>query len=285
MGFRVRSLLSAGAALSALALAGCNKLGLVYEFADKLVLYNVEENFDLDKPQRDRLKEQVAAYFRWHRKNILPAYADFLTSVADSARDGLRADEIQAGFARYQDLYRRTLEPVPEKAAAFLQALEPAQVDAWMERQRKKNRKLRKDFSGSAEERLEHRAKKIIDELEDWTGRLSKEQRSRIHALNGTLPWNGELWLDLREQVQERAADLARRKAPGDSLRSVLEAYFLREESLKSPEYRQRSRESERRIATLILQIHALLTPEQRARFIQQVEKLAQDLRTRSQQE
>lgn len=284
MGFRIRSL-GAAPALAALVLAGCNKIGLVYEFADKLVLYNVEENFDLDKEQRAVLKDSVQAYFRWHRRNLLPAYADFLAYVADSSRDGLRPEEIRTGMSRFQELYRRTLDPVAGISAAFLESLSPAQVDAWINRQRTKNRKLRNDFSGSLEERLDIRARKIIDELEDWTGRLSKDQKARIRALNGTVPWNGSLWLDLREQVQERVADMARRKAPADSLRVYLAAYFLRDESLKTPEYRERVKESERKTAILIDQIHHLLTDGQRAHFLQELDKLAQDLRARSRTE
>jgi hypothetical protein len=284
LGFRFLPL-AAGAALAVLSLAGCNKLGLLYDYADKLVLYNVEENFDLEKAQRVRLKEDVEAYFQWHRKAMLPAYADFLTFVADSARDGLRPDEIEAGYARYRELYRRTMEPVAEKSAALLLGLTAEQIDTWIEKQRKKNRKSRKDMSGSPQERLEHRGKKTIDEMEDWTGRLSKDQKDRIRTLNGSLPWNGLLALDLREKVQEQAAAMAKRRAPADSLRAYLAAYYMGEEALKSAEFRQRYREFERRLRTLIHMIHNILTEEQKARFLQQVEKLAQEFRSRSQPE
>ena len=86
MGFRIRPLVL-GAALLALSLSGCNKIGFVYDFADKLLLLNLEDNFDFDKTQRARLKEDVEAYFAWHRKTMLPEYADFLQYVADSARN------------------------------------------------------------------------------------------------------------------------------------------------------------------------------------------------------
>jgi hypothetical protein len=284
VGFRYLPL-AAGAALAVLILSGCNKIGLLYDYADKLVIYNVEENFDLDKAQRARLKEDVEAYFQWHRKAMLPAYAEFLAFVADSARDGLRPDEIEAGYERYRDLYRRTMEPVAEKSASLLLGLTPEQIDGWIEKQRKKNRKSRKDMSGSPQERLEHRGKKTIDEMEDWTGRLAKEQKERIKALNGTLPWNGILALDLREKVQEEVAAMAKRRAPADSLRAYLALYYTGNESLKSAEFRQRYRDFERRLRTIILMIHNILTEEQKARFLQQVEKLAQDFRTRSQAE
>lgn len=282
MGLRIRPL---AAVLAAIALSGCNKIGLLYDYADKLIRYKVEDEFDLDKAQRAGLKADVESYFQWHRKALLPAYADFLGYVADSARDGLRPDEIDSGYQRYRELYRRTLEPAAEKSAAFLSRLTPDQIEGWIERQRKKNGKLRKNFSGSQPERLEHRARKIIDELEDWTGRLSKEQKEKIRVLNATVPWNGLLWLDLREKVQEKVAEMAKRKAPADSLRALLAAYYLGDEKLKSEEFRERNREFELRLKILIHAIHDLLTEEQKARFLQQVEKLAQDFRNRSQQE
>jgi hypothetical protein len=273
------------AAFAAIALSGCNKIGLLYDYADKLVLYKVEDDFDLDKAQRVRLKADVEGYFQWHRKSLLPAYADFLSYIVDSARVDLRPDEIDSGYQRYQALYRRTMVPVAEKSAALLLSLSPDQIEGWIERQRKKNRKLHKDFSGSQPERLEHRPKKIIDELEDWTGRLSKEQKEKIRALNGAVPWNGILWLDLREKVQERVAEMAKRKAPADSLRAYLAEYYLGDGNLKSEEFRERYREFEQRLKAFIYAVRNLLTEEQRARFLQQVEKLAQDFRTRSQQE
>jgi len=282
VGLRIRSL---AAAFAAIALSGCNKIGLLYDYADKLVLYKVEDDFDLDKAQRVRLKTEVEDYFQWHRKSLLPAYADFLSYIVDSARVGLRPGQVDSGYHRYQELYRRTMEPVAEKSAAMLLSLSPDQIDRWIERQRKKNRKLRKDFSGSQPERLEHRAKKIIDELEDWTGRLSKEQKEKIRALNGSMPWNGILWLDLRERVQEKVAEMAKRKAPADSLRAYLAEYYLGDEKLKSEEFRARYREFESRLKSFIYAVRNLLTEEQRTRFLQQVEKLAQDFRARSQQE
>jgi hypothetical protein len=283
MSFRFPAWL-AGAAL-ALSLSGCNKLKLGYEYADWLVTYSVEDNFDLDKPQRNLLKEQVDAYFHWHRKQMLPVYADFAAYVADSARNGLRPAEIDSGYARYRNLYRATLEPVVEKSTDLLQSLTPEQVDQWLDRQRKKNAKLRKDFSGSMEERLEHRYGKIVDEMEDWTGRLSKEQKAKIKALNRTLPWNGFLWLETREKMQEQLGELLRKKASKEEVKAHLGNYLLDTDTLKSAEYRIKSREFETRMRTLIYVIHNSLTPEQKRRFIQQVEKLAKDFRVLSSQD
>ncbi len=270
---------------SAFGLNGCNKLRLGYEYADWLVIYSVEDNFDLDKPQAIRLKEDVAAYFHWHRTQMMPAYSDFLTYIADGVRDGLRPAEVDTGYARYKSLYKRTMEPVAEKSVTLLESLSPDQVDAWLDLQRRKNRKLRKEFSGSPEERLEHRYNKIVDEMEDWTGRLSGEQKNKIKVLNATLPWNGNLWLDMREKVQDHLAELLKKKAPLTELRDYLKTYYLETDALRSPEYGVKYHAFETRLRILIYQVHNILTVEQKMHFIQQVEKQAQDFRALSKQE
>lgn len=287
MSFRISPRLRGAAAVLAagLGLAGCNKLKLGYEYADWFVVYSVEDNFDLDKSQRTQLKADVDAYFLNHRAGMLPEYADFLDYAAQAARNGLRPAEIDSGYARYKILYRRTLDPVLAPAARFLSGLTSEQVDEWLEKQRKKNLKLRKAFSGTLKERLEHRYRKIVDELEDWTGRLTKDQKGRIKALNGTLPWNGNLWLDTRERMQEHLAELLKKNAPADEIRDYLGAYLLEPDSLRSEEYRARNAEFEKRIRIVILGVSNILTLDQKRRFLLQVEKLAKEFRTMSRQE
>ena len=287
MSFRFR----AGAGTAALAVAvlalfaGCSKLKLGYEYADWLVIYAVEDNFDLDKLQRGRFKEDVEAYFAWHRKAMLPLYAGLLGGAADSLGKGLRPEGIDSGYAQFRVLYRKTMLPAVDKATDLLVSLGPTQVDHWLEKQKKKNLKLKKDFSGSPEDQLERRYEKTVDELEDWTGRLGKEQRKQIRALSRTLPWNGHLWLENRERLQARLGALLKSKPPRSQVRALIEDYFLYPERLRSAEYNARIAESESRIKVMAVRIHHLLTPAQRRHFRSRMEKLAEDFRRMSAQD
>jgi hypothetical protein len=287
MSFRFRA--GAWAAALALAvaalLAGCSKLKLGYEYADWLVIYAVEDNFDLDKTQRSRFKEDVEAYFKWHRKAMLPLYAGLLAGAADSLEKGLRPEGLDSAYARFRILYRNTMIPTVDKATDLLISLNASQVDAWLEKQRKKNLKLRKDFSGSPEDQLERRYEKTVDELEDWTGRLSKDQRRQVRALSRSLPWNGHLWLDNREKLQGRLAALLKSNPTRPQVRALMEDYFLYPERLRSEEYNGRIGQSEAKLRIMITRIHQLLTPAQRRHFRSRLEKLAEDFRRMSRQE
>lgn len=286
MAFRFPIRLPAAAALVAtLLLSGCNKLKLGYEYADWLVIYSVEDNFDLEKPQRVRFKEGVESYFGWHRRSMLPLYADFLSGAADSLGKGLRPEGVDTAYHRFWGLYRKTMEPTVDRAVDLLLSLSPAQVDHWGEKQQKKIVKLRKDFSGSRDEQLERRYEKTVDELEDWTGKLTKVQKRQIRELSRGLPWNGHLWLDHREKVLGRISALLKAKAPRAEVRQLMEDYFVYPERLRSDDYNARVKDQQWKTRNAVIRIHALLTPEQRRHFRTRLELMAQDFRKMSKQE
>jgi hypothetical protein len=280
-----RTLIIALATAFCLFLGGCNKLRLGYEYADWLVIYSVEDNFDLDRPQRVSFKNDVEAYFRWHRKAMLPKYAELLSGAADSLGKGLRPAGIDSAYDAFKRLRRETMEPTLDRSVNLLLSLAPAQVEAWHAKQRKKNQKLRKDFSGTLDERLERRYEKTVDELEDWTGRLTKAQKNQIREISRGLPWNGNFWLENRERMQDSLATLLRSKAPREDVRRLLEDYFIYPERLRSPEYQAAFERSESGIRRMIVRIHALLTPQQRKHFRGLVENLAQDFHKMSRQD
>jgi hypothetical protein len=279
-----RSLILVAAAFCLL-LGGCNKLRLGYEYADWLVIYSVEDNFDLEKPQRIAFKNDVEKYFRWHRKAMLPQYADLLSRASDSLGKGLRPAGIDSAYAAFKRLRRETMEPTLDGSVDLLLSLTPAQVDAWHAKQQKKNQKLRKDFSGTLEERLERRYEKTVDELEDWTGRLNKVQKKQIREMSRSLPWNGHHWLENRQRMQDSLAALLRAKAPRDDIRRLLEDYFIHPERLRSPEYQAAFETSEAGIRRMIVRIHTLLTPQQKKHLRGLVDNLAQDFLKMSRQD
>jgi hypothetical protein len=285
MSFRTRVASTLAVLLLPALFGSCSKLKLGYEYADWLVIYSVEDNFDLDKPQRARFKEDVEAYFKWHRKAMLPRYADLLSNAADSLGKGLRPEGVDSAYARFRALYRETMAPTVEKSVELLASLTPTQVDHWLEKQKKKTLKLKKDFSGSREDQLERRYEKTVDELEDWTGRLSKDQRKQIRTLSRALPWNGHLWLENREKFQLRLGALLKTRPPRQEIRALMEDWFLHPERLRSQEYDARIKESESKIRAMAGRIFHLLTPAQRQHFRGRMEKLAEDFRRMSRQD
>jgi len=194
-------------------LGGCNKLRLAYEFADWMVIYTVNDNFDLDKIQYAQFKRDVATYFQWHRRTMLPRYADWLRRGNDSIQAGLTVSAYDSAYAEFRSLYLKTLEPVVERAQTLLISLNPDQKKNYAQELKKKNQKIRKAYLRSREQKLEARYKKTLAAVEDWAGGLNKTQKKQLRDLSVALPWNGELWLENREKMQREAVGTARDEA------------------------------------------------------------------------
>src|SRR5690606_41170086 len=103
--------------------------------------------------------------------------------------------------------------------------------------------------------------------------------RKRIKELNEKLPWNGFLWLDNREKMQVQLADLLKSRVSGSKTQGHLAAYWVNPDSLRSREYRIRAKEFDIHLKTFILEVHNMLTPEQKRYFVRKLEKVTSDIR------
>jgi hypothetical protein len=263
-------------------ISGCNKIRLGYEYGDWLVMFSIKGSIDPDRAQLEILKQDVEDYFLWNRRAMLPRYADFLQGAVEGLRAGANPDQYDSAYRKYRRLYRETLVPVVDKAQNLLLSLSPGQIDAYAKRLKKKNDKLRKDFRAPMEELRERRYRKTLAGIEDWTGRLGSEQRSRVREMSLALPWNGGHWLDNREKSQAEMLGILRGSRDSLQLRRFLEDYFLHPENLRSPEFQSRYAEYENGIRDFILGLFAVLTPRQKERVFSQLEALARDFRKMS---
>jgi hypothetical protein len=263
-------------------ISGCNKIRLGYEYGDWLVMFSIKGSIDPDRAQLEILKQDVKNYFLWNRRAMLPRYADFLQGAVEGLRAGANPDQYDSAHREYRRLYRETLVPVVSKAQNLLLSLSPGQVDAYAKRLKKKNDKLRKDFEAAPEELRERRYRKTLAGIEDWTGKLGPEQRSRVREMSFALPWNGGHWLDGREKSQAEMLGILRGSRDSLQLRRFLEDYFLHPENLRSPEFQSRYAEYENGIRDFILGLFAVLTPRQKDRVFSQLEELARDFRKMS---
>ena len=264
-------------ALSALILlCGCSKLRLAYEYADWMLLFSVNNNFDLDKTQSESLKRDVKEYFSWHRREMLPRYAHLLLRASNKIKSGGRPDDYDSIYREFRVLYRQTMEPVVGKAQTLLLSLSPEQIEAYEKVMKKKNDKLRKENAKARSRLMEERYRKTVVEIEDWTGPLSSEQKQQVHDFSMTVPWNKDLWLEHREKSQAKLIGILRARQPA-LLEAFLKDYFLDPDRLKSPIYVERTREYETRLKSLILGVNGMVTPSQKASALVQAETLAKD--------
>ena len=62
-------------------ITGCSSTTFVYNRIDFLLPWYLESYVDLDRDQKQDLKELLIPFFKWHREQELPEYANIIGRV------------------------------------------------------------------------------------------------------------------------------------------------------------------------------------------------------------
>lgn len=196
----------------ALLLAACSSLRLAYNNADTLLYWWMDAYVDFDSQQKAEVKQDIDAFFRWHRKTQLQDYVQLL----QRAQRQLNGNVSQADLmANYVDIRNRTeallLHSAPEIAEIAL-SLKPEQLENMEKKFAKNNADFRrKNMKGDRDEQNKFRYKKSMEQFELWFGDFSDEQEAAIRRASDARPLDNGIWLDERMRRQQRVIALARR--------------------------------------------------------------------------
>ena len=260
-------------------IAGCSALRLSYSQADTLIAWRANEYFDLNPLQRDDLNARLERLHAWHRYEQLPDYAIFTSTAIAKARQGLKYDDVVWFIEGLKGRYRVIVNRASADAAEMLATLAPEQIDALQKQWRKVNRKFASEYAldGSVEKRRRARLKKVLDQIQDWTGGLTYEQEQKIAALLDAIPLIEHLRHADRIRRQQEFLQLLELRANPQQFRTKLQAWLVNWESGRAPAYQQLSVELYAKRIEFYLAVDKLLTPGQRQIVLHRLQEYADD--------
>jgi uncharacterized protein DUF6279 len=260
-------------------LAACGT-GFVYNRLDWLSRYFVSSQVTLDDAQSRALQSNLDSFFAWHRRSELPRYATFLDQMANDAARPVTLPQLEAGQREVEVFMRDSVAHGAPSAARWLSGLRPEQVDELFANFAEKDRKVRaQKCDGTPAERRAKRTHQFIDNVENWTGRLSRAQREMIASRYATLRTDecDELTARERSRIEFRALVDRYRSRPEFAAR--IAEFLLHPENRRNVAYRE-AREADRaRFLRMLADINHSLTPEQRAHTIERLRLYAREMR------
>ncbi len=268
-------------ALLAVLTAGCTALRLAYPQADILLGWRANSYFDLDHDQRRDFSTRLDRLLAWHRDEQLPDYASFLTAAINKAEHGLNPEDIAWFVDGFKARYRIIVNRGANDAAEVLATLASEQIVALQKRFEKDNLKFvdENELDGGTEKRKRARLKKMIGQIEDWTGSLTREQEHQVAALLDPIPLIEHLRHQDRMRRQHEFVELLKTRRAKPDFAPRLHEFLLAWERGHTPEYARLSDEVyERRVQFFIL-VDKLLTSEQRKHALGRLQKFADDCR------
>ena len=164
-------------------LGACSAVRLSYNNAPELMYWWLDGFVDFDKAQAQRVRSDLAALARWHRKEELPLVAELLQSAqALASQQQVSSEQIcslyERGTARMEAVVQRALPG----AAAVATNLQPSQLNSMAAAYDKNNRKWREEWLSTDSDGVAKRTLKIRERLEDFYGSLSASQVRQLQA-------------------------------------------------------------------------------------------------------
>ncbi|MCB1674752.1 MAG: hypothetical protein KDI01_00575 [Halioglobus sp.] len=261
-----------------LLLSACSSTTFVYNRLDFLLPWYLDDYVKLDAAQQDQLDALLEPFLAWHRGEELPRYIALLDRIAmavDKPLTQLEVARISGEFERaWSRLESRALDALLQLGAA----LSDAQVGQFIAELRRQQKKYRKKFVGHSDKKYRKRTyRRLLDNLQDYLGRLEPGQRELLRATSDDLLRLDALWLQERQAWTDRLEVILQRE-PGWQQR-IRHAIARRDENA-SPQYRQAYRYNLALIQSAVIAVLNSRTPRQDRRLRRELESLREDLQS-----
>lgn len=271
----MRRAFALGLAFAAAALfGGCAAIRIAYDNADHWVKWRASSYLELEPAEREALHDLVEDFHAWHRANALPRYAKLADEAARRLADNASREDLVWGYDSLRTQVRESMRVAAERVAPLLDRVGPDQL-AHIERGfADDNRKFAKEYlRGSEAERRKRRAKRTIERLEDWVGRLSQAQVERVRQYSEQAPLPDELRDRDRKRMQREFIEMVR----AGEARKRLPDFVVHWERGRDPAYAAAHEAWKQALFALLHDIDRSLTPEQRARAVARLRAYSED--------
>lgn len=264
--------------LPSLLLIGCSRIDLAYRNLDVLVPWSLGDYLAMNRQQKTWLDERLKVHLAWHCRTQLPGYLTWLGGIRQMVASNEVTDEqLKLRTQQAKQAVAEVADQILPSATQLLRGMDDAQVS-----------ELREAFAEDISERqakyvktplakqIQQRQQRMEKRLTPWLGELTPQQRLRVAQWSQALGEQNRQWIANRAhwQAQFSAAMEQRRSA---AFEPQLEQLLKHRESLWTPEYRMAYQHTEQQARSLLVDLMAQSSEQQRQQLLGKLDKVQQD--------
>mgnify|MGYP003964767831 CR=1 FL=1 len=264
--------------LLTLLLVGCSQIGLFYDYTDWYIEYKIDSYFDINDDQEDFLEIKVDQLHAWHRKEEIPRIVTFLKQVKVEVQNGFSEENLPWIENEYTEMRIRVHEKAGDDIALFLSSLTTEQINYFQKQLEENRERRRKRLRKSDEEWLKDRKEKVIEQLEDWYGDLTKNQESKVLANVKFVRHDRSKHDEQNIETQKRIIQLLHEKKTTEEIKIYITAWFMNPSVFSSPDNEE---EIEKRKVTWMdywIKLNDILTQKQKQHALDKLQGYIDDL-------
>ena len=263
-----------------LVLAGCNRVGLAYRNLDVIIPWTLNDYLDMNAGQKSWFNDKLKEHLAWHCTTQLPGYLDWLDRLQQMVDDNQVTDAaLQTRTVEAKQAIAEVAREVTPSAIELLQGLDDQQVKEMNDALAKDLRKRQDEYlKPPLAKQIQERAERMNKRLDAWMGPLSDSQKNRVTAWSISLGEQNQQWIGNRAHWQAQFIDAVKQRQGAD-FPQKMQQLLVDRESLWTPEYRVAYAETEAAARSLIVDLMAQSSVQQRLKLTQKIDGVRSDFK------
>ena len=263
-----------------LVLAGCNRVGLAYRNLDVIIPWTLNDYLDMNAGQKSWFNDTLKEHLAWHCTTQLPGYLDWLDRLQQMVDNNQVTDAaLQARTVEAKQAIAEVAREITPSAIQLLQGLDDQQVKEMSDALAKDLRKRQDEYlKPPLEQQIKERAQRMSKRLDAWIGPLSASQQNRVTAWSIALGEQNEQWIGNRARWQTQFIAAVQQRKNADFPQKIQQLLVDRE-SLWTPDYKVAYAQTEAAARSLIVDLMAESTVQQRMKLTQKIDGVRSDFR------
>ena len=267
-------------ALSVL-LSGCNRVGLAYRNLDVIIPWTLNDYLDMNAGQKSWFNDTLKDHLAWHCTTQLPGYLDWLDRLQQMVDNHQVSDAaLQTRTLEAKQAIADVARQITPSAIQLLRGLDEQQVREMDQALAKDLRKRQNEYlKPPLAQQIKDRSERMNKRLDAWLGPLSASQQERVLAWSTALGAQNQQWIGNRAHWQAQFIAAVNQRASSDFPRKM-EQLLVDRESLWTADYRQAYAQTEAAARSLLVDLMAESTVQQRQKLVQKIDKVRSDFQS-----
>ncbi|MBT2374269.1 DUF6279 family lipoprotein [Pseudomonas fluorescens] len=263
-----------------LVLAGCNRVGLAYRNLDVIIPWTLNDYLDMNAGQKSWFNDTLKEHLAWHCTTQLPGYLDWLDRLQQMVDNNQVTDAaLQIRTEEAKQAIAEVARQITPSATELLRGLDDQQVNDMKQALAKDLRKRQNEYlKPPLEQQIKERGERMIKRLDSWLGPLSPSQQNRVIAWSITLGDQNQQWIGNRAHWQAQFIATVEQRQSSDFPQKIQQLLADRER-LWTADYRQAYAQTEQQARSLIVDLMAESTVQQRQKLVQKIDKVRSDFK------
>lgn len=274
----MRRLRTIGLVSALLFLGACSSTTFFYNRLDFILPWYLDDYVELDREQEKYLDSLLAPFLAWHRSEELPRYVEILENMESTLDGQLGSQDVAAIFLQFEQAWLRLQDEFLDWLLDLGDQLSDSQVESFMAELWEQQRKYEDKYLDRPDKEFrEDSYDSLRDSLQDYLGRLDKDQRRVLSVASAQLIRSDSIWLEERANWLRRLEVLMQRE-PGWQ-QGVRDAVAQRHEIL-SREYLETYEHNMQVIYSAVAVVLNSRTEKQDRHVRREITDLKEDLQT-----